>query len=384
MAITARDKHGNYTRARKAYGPKLDRGTARHYAIVDGVWSKGYVTRSEALAAEARMRIDAQTVKPQRAAMTVAEFGDGVWLPVKRSRGLKASSLADIEMVWAKHVRPAIGGIKLKSLKAADLRQFYGNLEKRGPSVARKAHQSVVDLLGLAVDDGYMAKNVARGRAVAPRKSAPTTNAWDADELRTFLQAVADDRLFACWRLAAMTGLRRGELLGLHWSAIDLENGRVTVAKTLVHTADGRQVWETPKTDQSRRVIDIDPGTVSSLRRHRVRQAEERLRSLGAWPTEGDNADVVFADPAGRPTLPAYLSRRFGVLVDKVEGLRRIRLHDLRHTHATILLHEGVPVHVVADRLGHKSPSITLNTYAHVLRGQASDAATRFAAAVDD
>jgi integrase len=381
MAIITTDRHGHYGKDRKADGPKLDRGTTRYFARVAKHSSKGYVTRREALDAEAEMRRRFQSVAPQHSAITVAEFGTTVWLPLKSER-LKPSAYAEVQYAWAK-IEAGLGDVRLRDLKPTHLRAFYTSLSTRGTTVAEKAHKSLSNLLALAVDDGYIERNVAKVRDVRPRRTHTEMSFWSPVEVREFLDAVAGDRLFACWRLAAMTGMRRAELLGLRWTDLDLEAGTLRVERGLVLTPTGEVVWSTPKTDRSRRTVDLDEATIVALRAHRKGQMAEQLASLGAWPEDGDEAGLVFTDEAGRPLRPAYLSRRFGDLVRKVSGLQRVRLHDLRHTHATILLRDGVPVHVVSARLGHASPSITLDFYAHVLRDQSTDAAARFAAAID-
>ena len=207
-------------------------------------------------------------------------------------------------------------------------------------------------------------------------------NVWTPEQLRAFLKAIAEDRLHALWRLTATTGMRRGELLGLHWSAVDLDNARLRVETALIVTPDHELRFETPKTERSRRVVDLDAVTVAALRSHRKRQAAEELASLGAWPVDGSGGGLVFTDEVGRPLPPAWVSRRFTALA-KAAGLPRIRLHDLRHTAATLLLRAGTPAHVVAQRLGHASPSITMDVYAHTLEDQRSGAADAIAAAID-
>jgi integrase len=208
--------------------------------------------------------------------------------------------------------------------------------------------------------------------------------AWAPEEVRTFLTCAADDRLFAAWRLLATCGLRRGEVLGLRWTDLNLRALTLRVDRSLV--ADPRSrvlVWQTPKTERSRRTIDLDAATVNALKSHRKQQASERLAAMGAWPDGDDQAaDLVFADKTGQPIRPATFSRQFDALVKRAE-VTRIRLHDLRHTAATLLLRAGVPVHVVSERLGHASTSITMDVYAHSLRDQRSGAADAIASAID-
>ncbi len=145
---------------------------------------------------------------------------------------------------------------------------------------------------------------------------------------------------------------------------------------------DGRAPLRDPKTERSRRTIDLDAASIAALRAHRKRQAEEQLAALGAWPEDGPEAGLVFTDEVGRPLRPAWVSRRFQALADRAE-LPRIRLHNLRHSAATLLLRAGMPAHVVSQRLGHASTSITMDVYAHALDDQCSDAAEAIAAAID-
>jgi integrase len=173
-------------------------------------------------------------------------------------------------------------------------------------------------------------------------------------------------------------------VLGLRWPDVDLGARTLRVERALVvDPASHALVWQRPKSERSRRTIDLDDATVDALQAHRKVQVQERLAGLGAWP-EGDDpaADLVFADEAGRPLRPERFSDRFEALVRRA-GVTRIRLHDVRHTAATLLLRAGVPVHVVSQRLGHASASTTWDVYGHVLPGQQSDAAARIAAAID-
>jgi integrase len=381
VSIVVKDRHGQFTKRRREHGPDLDPGTARYYAVVRNTW-QGFKKRADAVRAERRAQLDLDRVDPAHAAMTIADFGETVWLPVKRAR-LKASSLAECEIQWRSHIKPGIGDRRLRDLRPGHLRDLYATLEAKSHTAAVKAHRHLVNLLGLAVDDGYIETNAARVRDVAPRSVKREMGVWDATQVRAFLATVVDDRLYGLWRLTAMTGMRRAEVAGLHWSDVDLDARTVHITRTLVAAPDGQVNWETPKTDRSRRVVEIDAETVRVLRDHRRQQAAEQLRALGAWPDTGEEAGLCFTDEAGQPLRPPYVSRRFGDLVRRVEGLPVIRFHDLRHTHATVSLLIGVPVHVVAGRLGHASPSMTLDVYAHVLREQRSDAAARFADAID-
>lgn len=189
---------------------------------------------------------------------------------------------------------------------------------------------------------------------------------WKAAELSAFLTGTSQDRLSGAWRLLATTGARRGEVLGLRWADVDLDARRMTISRTVITVDVQRKgepgiAWGTPKTAKGRRQVALDDATVAALRVHRARQLEERL-ALGLGYAD---QDLVVCLPDGRPLHPKTFSFLFEREVKRL-GLPKIRLHDLRHTHATLALQAGVHPRVVQERLGHSNVSITLNTYSHV------------------
>jgi integrase len=180
------------------------------------------------------------------------------------------------------------------------------------------------------------------------------------------------------WRMSASTGMRRGELLGLRWRDIDLERGMVCVQRQLIRNGRVMEFCH-PKTPAGRRTICLDVATVSELVAHQERQAEV-VGTVDGFP--GHDLDLVFCRKNGQPKDPDAVSHRFVELVKRL-GLPRIRLHDLRHTHATIALQAAINPKVVQERLGHASVNVTLDTYTHVLPPMHRDAASRIAALVD-
>jgi integrase len=183
---------------------------------------------------------------------------------------------------------------------------------------------------------------------------------WTPAELSAFLESVQDHRLFASFVLSATTGMRRGEVLGLRWKDVDLDAGRLSVVHTLT-TVGGVPVEGGTKTNKSRRRVGLDAVTVDVLRSHRRRQREERLAAGPLWQDTG----FVFTQEDGSAIHPDRYSRRFTALVRKA-GVPVIRLHDVRHTNATIALEAGVHPKVVSERLGHATVGITLDLYSHV------------------
>ncbi len=181
------------------------------------------------------------------------------------------------------------------------------------------------------------------------------------EEVGQLLEAVKDDRLYALWAMAIVTGMRRGELLALRWEDVDLDKGVVTVNRSLQYLESQHLVFQDLKTQKSRRQIPIPQSVVAVLRQHKVRQLEERLK-LGHW----EAGSLVFTNTMGRPIIPTELSKYFKRLVRKA-NLPDIRFHDLRHTTATLLLRKGVHPKVVQERLGHATINITLDIYSHVM-----------------
>jgi integrase len=232
-------------------------------------------------------------------------------------------------------------------------------------------------VLGDAIDAGLLTVNPAdRAKPPRPRAGSPTEmKFWDAEQLGRFLAHIEGDRLQAAWHLLAMTGMRRGEVLGLRWHDVDLNARRLAVRHTI--TAIGYDIREsTPKTHQAR-TIDLDLGTVEHLRAHLDRQPSEKE----AWGPGYKDSDLVFRRQDGSPVHPQLFSQQFEREIRRA-GLPRIRLHDLRHTHATIALRAGVPVKVISERLGHEDPAFTMKQYAHVIPGMQAEAAELIASLV--
>lgn len=195
--------------------------------------------------------------------------------------------------------------------------------------------------------------------------------AWTADEARRFLEQTRDDQHANLWAVALGTGMRRGELLGLRWRDVDLDDRLVTVTGALTEHR-GQVQRAATKTSRVRRLY-IDDRTAGALVRER--------RARGPTPaTARDRADLVFTDADGGPLSPQRTTHRFRRLVRRLEAVPPIRLHDVRHTHATLLLAAGVPIKVVSERLGHATIAMTLDVYAHVLPAMDREAAERFGA----
>jgi integrase len=357
---------------------RMDRNgkeTIRWYVVLDlgfgddgrrrQKWHGGFRTRREAEAARAQLINDVNNgayVIPGRT--TLAEWIRESWLPMTEPR-VKPTTFHSYRRNLELHVIPALGQKRLQQLSPPMLTGLYGRLaqaseDRKGLSAKTISyiHSTLHKVLSDAVDAGLLVvKNVA-ATAKPPRPNRRTTagiQAWEPDELFRFLQAVRGTRLAAIWRLSAMTGMRRGEVLGLRWCDLDLDRARLSVRQALV--AVGYEVVHSSPKNHSARVIDLDAETVNELRAHRLRQDEERA----AWGADYQDNDLVVAKENGEPIHPHTFSQTFERLIGKA-GLPRIRLHDVRHTHATLALKAGVPVKVISERLGHESLAFTLKT----------------------
>lgn len=374
-----------------------------YYAVIDATppgaprrrqdWGRGYATRKEAERA-LRDRVSAFENQSFVAGtrLTVGEYLADHWMPLLRDR-IKPTTRDSYRRMLEAYVVPRIGRIRLQELSASHLNRLYADLREAGgtqmshakrgqtkplsPKTVRNVHAMLSKALNDAVDVGLLATNVAQ-RAKPPRPPAvsQTVEAWTADELAEFLAFVRDDRLYACWHLAAHTGLRRGELLGLRWKDLDLAAGVLAVRQSIV-LAYTTPIVSTPKSHEAR-VVNLDPATIRSLLAHRDRQDGERR----AWGEGYVDSGLVFRREGGNAIHPDRLSQLFDKHV-RHAGIRRIKLHGLRHTHATLMLKAGVPVKVVSERLGHADPAFTLRIYQHVLSGMQAEAAAAFALVVE-
>jgi integrase len=234
-------------------------------------------------------------------------------------------------------------------------------------------HPIIRGALNDAVREGTVTPNVAFVAHAPKLRAIPKVEqqAWTAQQLQGFLRTAAGHRLFPALWLISTTGMRRSELLGLQWQDVDLDAATLSVNRGLVSV--GYETHESRgKTSNSRRAIDLDATTVRVLSTWRDCQRTEQA-VVGIKPTSW-----VFTNAAGKPIHPHSISQTFERIVERVE-VPRIRLHDLRHTHATIALKVRVPIKVISERLGHENPAFTMKQYAHVMPGMQAEAAAEIA-----
>jgi integrase len=360
------------------------------------VLRRGYLTRKAAASTlgdvNSEIRRGAHVVP---AKITLGEWLDQ-WLGTLR---LAPSTMASYRKNVRLHIKPKLGPVPLVKLVGTKITTHYRELETGGrqdhkegtplsPRTVRYIHTILKAALREAVAQGLIATNPAdKAKPPAAREAkAPEIHPWTAAELSAFL-AWADERASAdavAWRVLAFTGMRRGELLGLRWRDLDLDATRLSVRRSVgvVKTkGKGEQLVEGSTKSGRERVVDLDRQTVEALRRYRVARAGLDLRLAR------DDA-LIFGDLEGGYLNPDRFSRRvtraLAACASQPDAptLPTIRVHDLRHTHATLLLANGIPVKVVSERLGHATVTITMEIYQHVLPGMQAEAAAKFAAIV--
>lgn len=346
-------------------------------------WVGGFDSARSAKVARDKARValsNRDYVAPTKT--TVGEFLT-VWIEI-HARHIKPTTLNGYRRIIKNYLAPGLGSIKLQDLRPSHIEAFYSEmLSSAGMTGQGLSASSVVrcgavlkKALRYAVEvEGALSLNPAT-RVPLPKEWPVTPTPWNIKELNTFLEVSKSHRLAFYFRLSAFTGARRGELLALRWS--DFDGKAITISKSRTETDGGVIEQNTTKggTNGQRRVT-LDPETIELFTAHRKRQVVERLAIGEAWQETGH----IFVQENGLPIYPTTVTTLFTKLSRRAD-LRPIRLHDLRHIHATELLRLGEPLHVVAQRLGHRDAMVTATIYAHVSSEQSETASSRFANAV--
>lgn len=298
------------------------------------------------------------------------------WLESKRK--IRRTTMRSYESHVRLYLEPHLGRILLAELRPHHLDVMYLDLlssANRGPATVQRVHATLRSALNAAVKRRLIPWNPAL-HIELPTSGKPATTVWTAQQFGQFLDEYSEHRLYGLFHLVGLTGLRRGEVLGLRWLDLDLGAGVLRIAQQLVDAGGGPE-FGPPKTRSGVRVVPLDAGTIDVLRGHRDRQDAERAAWGAAWVDSG----LIFTRENGEHVRPDYVTHLFRRLAIGAE-LPAIRLHDLRHTSASLALAAGVPMKVVSERLGHSSTAITADLYTHVVPLVAQDAADRIAALV--
>lgn len=312
----------------------------------------------EAKVAEVRHKVN-QGAYVNDSRLTVDGFILDHWLPAT-AQSVKPSTLASYEQNIRKHIVPALGDVRLVRLTAPQVQSFYNAKIEEGmsPTTVRMLHAVLHNALKQAERWGFVARNVCT--LVDPPKAKSTeTVTWTADQAARFIRATSDDELGVLWQLAIVTGMRRGEVLGLRWSDVDWRRGQIAIRRTLSRVG-GEWAFGTPKTSRDRSV-SVSPAILAILDGHRARQ-QVTFEVLGVDWTDDE---LIFTRADGEPYDPGFVFRTFQSSAKRA-GVPVIRFHDLRHTAATLMMIEGVHPKIVQEQLGHSSVNMTLGRYSHV------------------
>ena len=276
------------------------------------------------------------------------------------------------------HVVPRVGHIRLAKLTPLHLQRLYADLIGEGisPTSVHVYHRCVHTMLERAVRLGLVTRNVAQ-LVDPPRQVRRELPMVTPEQARTFLEVARGHRMEGLFVLAITTGARQGELLGLTWDNVDLDQGEIEIRRAL-QKVDGEFVLVEPKTNKSIRTVALTRMAVDSLRRHKVRQAEESLRLGLTWH---NSFNLVFCTSVGTPLDKTNVTKRqLRPLLKRASLPARLRFHDLRHIAASLALGQGIPIPVVSEMLGHTDSATTLRVYAHAIPGAQRQVADAFEA----
>jgi len=296
------------------------------------------------------------------------------WLADYAQPNLSPRGFERYSSIVRSHLIPEFGNIPLTQLKSGHLQRHYTAKLNRGFSArtVRYHHAVIHKALQTALKWGLISRNVADGVDV-PRIHRNEMQTWNENELNNFLEAAKDSLYYELFYTALFTGMRRSELLALRWQDIDFIYSQIYVNRSLHHLKDGSYIFTEPKSARSRRTIALSPSAVLILKNY-----YERRQMDGAFlGTPLTDNDLVFSTFEGKPLRPNTVTRAWQTLATRA-GVKVIRLHDARHTHATLMLKQGIHPKIVQERLGHASIQMTLDTYSHVVPGLQDAAAQRF------
>ncbi len=324
--------------------------------------SETFATRREARAALARWQTEIDTgAYVGRSTQTVGDLLR-YWMETHVAHNCRETTALRYHQTVYLHLIPGLGTVPLQKLTPAQVQTFYADQLSAG--VGQRSvvfcHQRLRQALDMALRLGLVARNVCDA-VTPPRYEYEPKQTWSREELGRFLAVARASGYGPIWLLLALTGMRRGEALGLRWQDVDFAEGTMNVSQTYVAIKATMRI-STPKTRSGRRIITLEPVLLDALREHRARQSERRLALGEIWRDHG----LVFASEVGTPIHGRNLLREYAALVRKA-GVPDISIHGIRHTVATLAIGAGQDIRTLSDLLGHSKTSVTTDIYAHVL-----------------
>lgn len=335
--------------------------------------SLGTTSKAEAEKKKRKLlgEIDDGTFQEESASLTVQSFLD-LWLNATRDR-LAATTHVRYADIVRRHVNPSIGRLRLSRLRAEHLRGLYAEVKEKGLSgrSCLHIHRLLHTAFAFAVREERILKENPAALVKAPSLDHKELTPISLGKVQCLVEGAKGTRLELPVALAALSGLRRGELLGLRWRdvVLDENKGSLFVEQSLEQTRQYGLRFKSPKSRSSRRFVPLAPECVLFLKRHKESQDEVKSRAGLAY---ADN-DLIFCNADGSPWPPDTLTAQFGKLA-AVVGLKGFRFHDVRHAFATLNLANGTPLREVSALMGHSTANTTLSFYARIIEGQGRQA----------
>ncbi len=344
----------------------------QRYETVNGIKKQAEARLTEILRSVNRGRYFEPTT------LTVAQYLDQ-WLRDYAEVSVRPRTLQGYRSIIETHLKPSFGHMRLTEMSAQDVQTFYASQVRSGlsPQTVTHQHRVLRQAINQAARWDMLQRNIM-DRVTPPTRRKPELRSLEVDEARSLLKAAEGTDYHLPIHLAIYTGLRRSEILGLRWSDVDLDGRTLTVTRTMVDLVGKAAHVDEPKSRRSRRAVSIDETTSMMLRAQRERR-EAQLEARGLHLSTDDQLCIR---PNGSLMRPSTLSHSYSRIAIRC-GIKGVRFHDLRHTHATMLLESGVPVHVVQARLGHESIQTTVDTYGHVLPASDAEAGAALARKLD-
>lgn len=336
---------------------------------------RGFKTKQEAQKAVNELEHSLTTgtyIKPNK--MTYSEYMMSHWLEDKITQ-VKKQTLATYKWLIVGHVLPALGDIELTKLTPMAIQKFYNQMTKNEQLTdenIQKIHTLIKDSLKKAERWELISKNPA-ALVDRPKAVKKEVVVWDVDEVKLFLkQADNGSRYYIAFLIALTSGARQGEILGLRWQDVDFENNCIRITQTL--SSDGKEILPYTKTKSGARTIDLPKETMKRLKKHERMIEQEKGN---AEPGTYSDKDLVICTESGTPTNKSNIRRVFSTAIRRA-GVKKIKFHSMRHTHATLLLLQGENPKIVSERLGHATVRLTLDTYSHLLPSMQKETAKKF------
>ncbi|MBK7393810.1 MAG: site-specific integrase [Chloracidobacterium sp.] len=307
------------------------------------------------------------------ASESLSKYLDRWLLEIAKPR-LRTETFNSYKQLVDNYIGKHLGTKKLSQLQGYQIQKFYNDMQREGLSArtVRYCHSVLSSALKQAVRWKMIFQNPCNDCDL-PKMQKTEMKYYTPGEVKKFLETAKADRLYVLFYLALETGTRPGEYLGLQWKDIDFEQGSLTVRRVVKVQKGGGFYFAEPKTKKSRRSIPLSDPLITALKKHRMIQLEAKMKIRDCY----QDSDLIFATEIGTPFLSGNVNNRHFEKIRTKAKLSKIRLYDLRHTNATMLLASGVSAKVVAERLGHSSVVLTLDTYSHVLPAMQTDATNR-------